>query len=63
MFSIHLGVGNVRDATLADILRSPAMREANAAIRAAHGPDDDGGWSDDDECSPGFPGSNCSPRK
>lgn len=37
------------------------MRDANAMIRASNGPDDDDG-DGDDECSPGFPGSGCSPR-
>ncbi|GAA0968593.1 radical SAM protein [Actinocorallia libanotica] len=63
VFSTFISVGNTRDTALAGILHSPAMTEANATIRAAHGPDDDDGGDDKDaECSPGFPGSGCSPR-
>ncbi|MFF4573560.1 radical SAM protein [Streptomyces sp. NPDC001410] len=64
VFSTWLGVGNVQDAPLAAILGGPEMARANAAIRAERGvsakpcgPDDN-----DDECSPGFPGSECTPR-
>jgi MoaA/NifB/PqqE/SkfB family radical SAM enzyme len=60
VFSAWMGVGNVQDAPLAAILGGTAMAEANASIRSAarssHDCDPDG------ECSPGSPGSGCSPR-
>ncbi len=63
VFSTFMSVGNVRDGELAGILHSPAMAQAGATIRAAHGPDDDDGGDDgEEECSPGYPRSNCSPR-
>jgi len=58
VFSTWMGVGNVRNTSLASILGGPAMQVANASIRARSGGDDDG----DDECTPGFPGSECTPR-
>lgn len=65
-----LGVGNVRSTPLATILGSPAMTEARASIRvfAKGGGDDKGNDSCDpscdpnSECSPGYPGSECTPR-
>lgn len=64
VFSTWMAVGDVHDTALADILRSTAMAQAGAAIRAAHEPeeDDSNGGADDDECSPGHPGSGCNPR-
>ncbi|TBO57074.1 radical SAM protein [Streptomyces kasugaensis] len=63
--SMGLSAGNVLDSPLADILSGSPMTEANAAVRAAtmggdEEGDDEGG--NDDECSPGFPGSECTPR-
>lgn len=59
VFSEWMGVGNVRDAGLADILTGPAMADANATIRrtARVGECDPEG-----ECTPGYPSSSCSPR-
>ncbi|QXJ22838.1 radical SAM protein [Actinomadura graeca] len=52
-----MGVGNVQTESLADILGGVALSRAKATIQEmTDGPDDD------DECSPGFPGSGCSPR-
>ncbi|MEU9975076.1 radical SAM protein [Streptomyces sp. NPDC051014] len=77
VFSTWLGVGNVQDAPLDAILGGPEMALANATIRQAVvrpsfgcgpdspcGPDNSGGGGggDESECSPGFPGSSCSPR-
>ncbi|MER6382127.1 radical SAM/SPASM domain-containing protein [Streptomyces sp. NPDC001118] len=77
VFSTWLGVGNVQDASLGAILGGPEMAQANATIRQGRklsvsyscgpdspcGPDNDsGGGGDEGECSPGFPGSSCSPR-
>ncbi|WP_405887891.1 radical SAM/SPASM domain-containing protein [Streptomyces sp. NBC_01136] len=66
VFSAWLNVGNVKDTPLADILGGAAMGAANASIRKCHGgssgtaaactPDTD------DECSPGTPGSECTPK-
>ncbi|CAL2058974.1 MULTISPECIES: radical SAM/SPASM domain-containing protein [Streptomyces] len=77
VFSTWLGVGNVKDGSLRNILDGPAMARANATIRRgarlAIG-DPCGPYTpcapesqpqpkpDDEECSPGFPGSSCSPR-
>ncbi|WP_405447136.1 radical SAM protein [Streptomyces achromogenes] len=78
VFSTWMDVGNVHDMSLGVILGSPEMAQANAVVRQATrgliasrscgpnspcGPDnesDDG--PDDQECSPGFPLSECSPR-
>jgi len=60
VFSDWMSVGNVRTTSLASILGGPAMQQANVWIRAKAGGDDD---DTDDECTPGFPGSECSPRK
>lgn len=77
VFSTWMGVGNVQDAPLAAILGGPEMAQANAIIRQGRGPgvsyscgpdspcgpdNDSGGGGDENECSPGFPGSSCSPR-
>ncbi|MET4921667.1 radical SAM protein [Streptomyces sp. PSRA5] len=68
VFSAWLGVGNVKDAPLATILDSPAIDRANVAIRSERDPcspdseDDSCAPDNDDECSPGFPGSSCTPR-
>lgn len=61
VFSTSMSVGSVHEAALADILHGSAMAEATATIRAAHEPDDDAD-DKDEECRPGFPGSNCNPR-
>ncbi|MFM9444435.1 radical SAM protein [Streptomyces acidiscabies] len=73
VFSTWMGVGNVREAPLGAILGGPEMAQANAAIRqgvsyscgpaSPCGPDNDSdGGGDESECSPGYPGSSCSPR-
>ncbi|MFI0164783.1 radical SAM protein [Streptomyces sp. NPDC017095] len=78
VFSTWLEVGNVQAAPLGAILAGPQMAEASAFIRQTTrgavvsrscgpnspcGPDNE---SDEgpgnEECSPGFPGSSCSPR-
>jgi MoaA/NifB/PqqE/SkfB family radical SAM enzyme len=64
VFSTFMGVGNVQEASLASILASSEMAAANATIRqgrsvsslSACTPDTD------DECTPGTPGSECTPR-
>jgi MoaA/NifB/PqqE/SkfB family radical SAM enzyme len=58
--STWVGVGNVRDQALADILTGTAMANATATIRSAAG--SDGPCEPDEECSPGHPGSGCNPR-
>ncbi|MGA5563965.1 radical SAM protein [Streptomyces platensis] len=63
VFSTWMGVGNVHDTPLASILSGTAMSQATETIRRAvgrGGEDDDD--TNDDECSPGFPGSECTPR-
>ncbi|MFF4754441.1 radical SAM protein [Streptomyces sp. NPDC002514] len=69
VFSGWLDAGNVLTSALANILSSPAMLAANAAVlergtvSPAFGGDDDEEEDDnDDGCSPGFPGSSCTPR-
>ncbi|MFI0975968.1 radical SAM protein [Streptomyces sp. NPDC021093] len=64
-----LNVGNVQDTPLRTILTGDRMAAAKAVIpprdvRACADDDDNGGddGGDDDECSPGFPGSSCTPR-
>ncbi|WP_243725703.1 radical SAM protein [Actinomadura rubrisoli] len=60
VMSQWMSVGNIQDAALADILGGAAMAEANASIRAVARL---GGACDpDEECSPGSPGSGCTPR-
>jgi MoaA/NifB/PqqE/SkfB family radical SAM enzyme len=61
VFSGFIDAGNVQRVPLTDILGGAAMAEANAAIRAAVRGSDPCG-PDDEECSPGFPGTECSPR-
>lgn len=64
VFSTWLTVGNVQDAPLGVILGGPEIAQANSAIRqgrdtsslAACTPDTD------DECTPGTPGSECTPK-
>ncbi|MEU6071812.1 SPASM domain-containing protein [Streptomyces sp. NPDC047082] len=76
VFSTWLRVGNVQDAPLGAILGGLEMAQANATIRRGWdlsvsyscgpdspcGPDNDNGGGDESECSPGYPGSSCSPR-
>ncbi|WDM12811.1 radical SAM protein [Streptomyces lavenduligriseus] len=78
VFSTWMGVGNVHDAPFGAILGGPEMAQANAVIRqATHGvspsrgcgpdspcgPDNESDEGPDNgECTPGFPGSSCSPR-
>ncbi|WP_067451260.1 radical SAM protein [Actinomadura macra] len=52
-----MGVGKVQEESLADILGGVTMSHAKAIIQAMTG-----GPDEDDECTPGFPGSGCSPR-
>ncbi|GLZ08735.1 hypothetical protein Acsp03_62010 [Actinomadura sp. NBRC 104412] len=59
VISAWMSVGNVHTDGLADILAGTAMAEANTQIRAASRT---GKCDPDGECSPGFPGSGCSPR-
>ncbi|WP_101254049.1 radical SAM/SPASM domain-containing protein [Streptomyces barkulensis] len=61
VFSGWMGVGNVRHTPLAAILGGEAMTRATTAIQGAAGRNDPCG-PDDEECTPGFPGSSCSPR-
>lgn len=66
VFSGWLSVGNVKETPLAAILGGSAMNRATASIRTAVpalatcGPDDE--EDTDEECTPGFPGSSCTPR-
>jgi MoaA/NifB/PqqE/SkfB family radical SAM enzyme len=64
VFSRWLNVGNVHDTPLAVILGSPAMASANASIldRWVPGGFDACAPDTDDECSPGTPGSECTPK-
>ncbi|WP_405948465.1 radical SAM/SPASM domain-containing protein [Streptomyces prunicolor] len=64
VFSRWLSVGNVQDTPLAAILGSPAMASANASILDRWVPGEFGACSPDtdDECSPGTPGSECTPK-
>ncbi|MEU7084215.1 radical SAM/SPASM domain-containing protein [Streptomyces achromogenes] len=78
VFSTWMGVGNVHDAPFGAILGGPEMAQANAVIRqVTHGvspsrgcgpdspcgPDNESDEGPDNgECTPGFPGSSCSPR-
>ncbi|MEU6170470.1 radical SAM/SPASM domain-containing protein [Streptantibioticus parmotrematis] len=61
VFSGFVDVGNVRNAPLADILGSAAMSKAREAIGAAAAGNGPCGPTED-ECTPGFPGSSCTPR-
>lgn len=61
VFSGHLGVGNVEKTDLADILRGSAMAEISAKIRAVTVGGDPCDPTET-ECTPGFPGSECTPR-
>jgi hypothetical protein len=61
VFSGWLDVGSVQKTGLAAILGGAAMTEAGAAIRTAtrgNAPC----RPDDEECSPGYPGTECSPK-
>ncbi|MFF1697451.1 radical SAM/SPASM domain-containing protein [Streptomyces sp. NPDC058257] len=66
VFSTWLSVGNVLAGSLEDILTGDAMAAASAHINSpvvrngGNGGDDDD--DNEDECSPGFPGSECTPR-
>lgn len=62
VFSGWMGVGNIQDTPLADILSGAAMAQANASIRRVHRASDCGPGGNDDECRPGYPGTECSPR-
>ncbi|WP_307835155.1 radical SAM/SPASM domain-containing protein [Streptomyces adelaidensis] len=63
VFSTAWPVGNVQAAPLADILGGAAMASAQTSIRNARTPGFDGCTPDtDDECTPGTPGSECTPR-
>ncbi|MFE6776556.1 hypothetical protein [Streptomyces sp. NPDC057676] len=69
MFSVGWMVtGNVRRTPLADILGGAAMAEATAAIRGSgrgeHCDPDrcDPGCEPNEECTPGYPGTECDPR-
>lgn len=61
VFSTWMRVGNVHDHDLAAILTSATMAEATRIIREA--PHTNDGCDPDHDCTPGFPGSGCSPRK
>ncbi|MFB7499491.1 radical SAM protein [Streptomyces sp. NPDC056161] len=78
VFSTWLRMGNIQRASLSSILGGSETAQANATIRASRdlgvtygcspdsscGPDNEesDGDDNDDECSPGFPGTECSPR-
>ncbi|MFI1887232.1 SPASM domain-containing protein [Streptomyces jumonjinensis] len=74
VFTPSLGVGNVLDGGLDSILDGPVMGATKAVIRESvhrgnggDGGDDDGGnkcnpGTVPEECSPGHPGSSCTPR-
>lgn len=67
VFSSWMRTGNVLQEPLADILTSPDMTAAKAAIQSAKKPDDDGPLlppcgPDMDSCKPGGPPSGCNPR-
>lgn len=63
VFSTAWSVGNVRTASLADILGGAAMASAQASIRSARTSSAfDPCGPTDDECTPGTPGSSCTPR-
>ncbi|TDB72943.1 radical SAM/SPASM domain-containing protein [Actinomadura sp. KC216] len=58
--SAWMSVGNVHETALADIVGGAAMAEATASISAATCK---GGCAPDHECSPGTPGSDCTPKE
>jgi MoaA/NifB/PqqE/SkfB family radical SAM enzyme len=62
VFSGWMGVGNVRETPLGTILAGDAMAKATVSIQAVTGASP---WCrpDDEECTPGFPGTECSPRR
>lgn len=62
-FASDVVVGNVRTGdSLADIVSSGALT-ASVPTGRRGGDDDDGDDEDpDEECTPGFPGSSCTPR-
>ncbi|WP_149823739.1 radical SAM protein [Streptomyces tailanensis] len=63
VFSTAWSVGNVQAASLADILGGAAMASAQASIRDAVASGTKPCTPDtDDECTPGTPGSECTPR-
>ncbi|GHH17883.1 radical SAM/SPASM domain-containing protein [Streptomyces rubradiris] len=78
VFSTWMGVGNVHDAPFGAVLGGPEMAQANEVIRQATrgvspsrgcgpnspcGPDNESDEGPDNgECTPGYPGSSCSPR-
>ncbi|MGX2996135.1 radical SAM protein [Streptomyces sp. JNUCC 64] len=63
VFSAWMNVGNVRAATLAEILTGPAMAEAAANIQSVHrGGQCDPSCDPNAECTPGYPPSECTPR-
>ncbi|MBM9508761.1 radical SAM/SPASM domain-containing protein [Actinacidiphila acididurans] len=59
VFSSFLDVGNVRERPLADILGGDQMRQATAAMGSVAR---SGACEPDEECSPGYPGTECNPR-
>lgn len=61
-FSGFIDTGNVRTTPLVDILGGAPLAEASAAIRAAAQGNAACGPDNDDECTPGYPGTECSPR-
>ncbi|MFP3968130.1 radical SAM protein [Actinomadura fulvescens] len=61
VMSAWMSVGNVHTTSLADIVGGTAMAQANASIRCVAG-SGDGCDPDNEECSPGSPGSSCDPR-
>ncbi|MFG2228075.1 radical SAM protein [Streptomyces sp. NPDC048644] len=67
MSAALMGVGNVRTTALGDILGGPALIAANTEIRLAKKKSDDGpcdpACDPNAECSPGFPSSECDPRR
>jgi MoaA/NifB/PqqE/SkfB family radical SAM enzyme len=59
VFSAWMGVGNVQEDALGAILGGSAMAQATTSIqRAARA----GACEPDQECTPGYPGSGCTPR-
>ncbi|GGV69168.1 hypothetical protein GCM10010277_79140 [Streptomyces longisporoflavus] len=68
VFSTWLKAGSIREGSLEDILIGDAMAAAKALIsssvirRGGNGGDEDDDDDNEDECSPGFPGSECTPR-
>ncbi|WP_445402981.1 SPASM domain-containing protein [Streptomyces sp. LE64] len=63
VFSNWMSVGDVRAAALTEILTGPRMMEAVAIIHDTHGGGScDPGCEPNEECTPGFPLSDCTPR-